>query len=128
MTANTDREGRTAEMLREMSTTHVQAGDDAAAAEDMRAADMLESGHELGKLRAEAAAMVRERSYGVMHSAGELTVAAAEAQITSSVISLLTSGYGGDVPNLNNFKSASLRPALNALNEAGMPYDDLTNP
>jgi len=44
------------------------------------------------------------------------------------VISLLTSGYGGDVPNLNNFKSASMRPALNTLDESGMPYDDLTNP
>ena len=32
------------------------------------------------------------------------------------------------MPNLNNFKSASMRLALNAVAEAGMPYDDLTNP
>jgi len=128
LTANTDRDGRTAEMLRELSNTHVHAGDDVAAAEELRAADLLESGHELGKLRAEAAVMVRERSYGAMHGAGELTITAAKAQFTSSVISLLTSGYGGDVPNLGSFKSASMRPALNALDEAGLPYDDLSNP
>ena len=102
-----------------MSTTHGPT----AAEDELTALRQLcaQQSEELARERAQNALLIDEA--GAM----ALDEAAAKAYFITAVVTLLATGLGGDVPNLDSFKSDSMKVARRKLEEVDMAYDDLTN-
>ena len=75
--------------------------------------------------------LARERALNALlideTSAMALDEAASKAYFITAVVTLLATGLGGDVPNLDSFKANTMKVARRKLEEVNLSYDDLTD-
>jgi len=86
-----------------------------------RSAKLAKLQIDLARERAQNALLIDEAS------AMALDEAAAKAYFITAVVTLLATGLGGEVPNLDSFKADSMKVARRKLEEVNLSYDDLTN-